>query len=58
MRLGNTRLVAVAVVAAGIVAVAAGDALARSRGGWGSYGSYGSAGSYSGGSYGGNYGGS
>jgi uncharacterized protein (TIGR03000 family) len=55
MRLGNTRLVAVAVVAAGIVAVAAGDAFARSRGGWGSHGSYGSAGSYSGGSYGGSY---
>lgn len=55
MRLGNTRLVALAVVAAGFVAVAAGDASARSRGSWGSYGSYGSAGSYSGGSYGGSY---
>lgn len=55
MRLGNTRLVAVAVVAAGIVAVATSDAFARSRGSWGSYGSYGSSGSYSGGSYGGSY---
>jgi uncharacterized protein (TIGR03000 family) len=52
MRLGNTRLVAVAVVAAGFVAVAAGDAQARSRGSWGSAGSYGSGGSYaSSGSY-------
>ena len=62
MRLGNTRLVAVAVVAAGFVAVAAGDAFARSRGSWGSAGSYGSGGSYassggyaSSGSYGGSY---
>ena len=41
MRFGNTKLVAVAVVAAGMVAVAAGDVSARSRGSYGSAGSYG-----------------
>lgn len=43
--LSHTRLFQAAVVAAGIVAVGAADALARSHGSWGSYGSYGSSGS-------------
>jgi uncharacterized protein (TIGR03000 family) len=43
--LSHTRLFQAAVVAAGIVAACDSDALARSRGSWGSYGSYGSYGS-------------
>jgi uncharacterized protein (TIGR03000 family) len=58
--LGNAKLLKLAVAAAAIVAIGSSDALARSRGGWGSYGSYsgsyasyGSYGSYgSAGSYG------
>lgn len=57
--LSNTRVFQVA-VAAGIVALSASDASARSRGGWGSHGGYGSGGSYASsgsyGSYGGSYG--
>jgi uncharacterized protein (TIGR03000 family) len=58
--LGKTGLAQAAVVAAAVVALSASDAMAWSRGGWGSYGGYGGSyggGSYGGGSYGG-YGGS
>jgi uncharacterized protein (TIGR03000 family) len=49
---GKARILQLATVAAAVVALSAGDALARGRGGYGSSGSYGSYGSYgSSGSY-------